>query len=431
MDSPAAPPPVSAEHLAALADAMALRSPTAEGDSTLRDSAALRTAGHSPDSTAWALTQRSFRAAASPKFGPHADACLYTRAGLEQASRRELAEHHARLLQKAGVTRVIDAGSGLGADSLAFLDAGLDVVALEIDPETAAMTAHNLARHPRGAHAQVLVADVLEVMESELVQPGGPWAEYALWFDPARRESGASGPGAGGRRRVFDPEEFSPPLSSIARVAGLNPERVVAAKLGPALEAASVPGAFDVEWITHRQDTSEAVILTPSPEPAIVARRISGNGAVQTMSQPRGAALDADSLDVAPEISAGDILWEPVGSILRAGFVQRLGLELDADLLAPDIAYLLSAAESPNKPETHPFAAPYTVREILPLHPKRMKAWVKANGITELTIKKRGIDVDPAILRRQLLAGAKKGPRQAATLVLTRHGSARVCVVVD
>lgn len=441
MDSPASAPPVSADHLAALADAMDLSSRTADSraaasassghDAVIRDSAILRGRGHSPEATAWALTQRAFRAAAGPKFGPHAESCLYTRAGLEQASRRELAEHHARLLKDAGVTAVVDAGCGLGADSLAFLDAGLDVVALEIDPQTAALTARNLAAHPRGEHAEVLVADVMEVLESGLLRPGGPWAEHALWFDPARRESGASAPGAGGRRRVFDPEEFSPPLSAIARVAAQNPDRVVAAKLGPALEAASVPPEFTVEWITHRQDTSEAVILTPVAKPSLVALRIASDGALDSMSLPRGAQTEDAGLDVAAEISAGDILWEPVGSVLRAGFVQQLGLELDADLLAADIAYLLSAAESSSRPEAHPLATPYTVRETLPLHPKQMKAWVKANGVTELTIKKRGVDVDPAVLRKQLLAGAKKGPRVAATLVLTRHGGNRVCIVVE
>ena len=44
----------------------------------------------------------------------------------------------------AGVRRVVDLGCGIGADALALLDAGLEVVAVDSDPETASIARANL-----------------------------------------------------------------------------------------------------------------------------------------------------------------------------------------------------------------------------------------------------------------------------------------------
>lgn len=430
-----APPPLDPARLAALDAAAEAALPL---DDPLAASSALRAAGHGADATAWALSQRSFRAGARTKLGDRAERMLFTRAGLEQASRAELAARHAATLRAAGASAVVDAGCGLGADSLAFLDAGLDVLAVEIDEETASLTAWNLARHPRGERARVVVADVLELLESGTLAADGEWGGFALWFDPARREAGASG-----RRRTFDPEAFSPPLSALTALSAAEPGRVLAAKLGPGLESASVPGQFDIEWITHRQDTVEAVISTPPGHPgrpSARAVRLEPDACLERPREPLAAPEgspeahdDGAAPDLAPEIRPGDTLWEPVGSVLRAGFVRVLAAELDADQLDPEIAYVLSARESQSAPAAHPLAAGYRVLETLPLHTKKLKAWVRAEGITELTVKKRGVDLDPAAVRRQLLAGSKPSgkARKAATLVLTRHAGKRVAVAVE
>ncbi|GAA1351010.1 class I SAM-dependent methyltransferase [Falsarthrobacter nasiphocae] len=417
-----APAPVPSGHLSALRAAEALGPSSA--DDALAHSSALRSAGHSPEETAWALSQRAFRASAAPRLGARAASMLFTRAGLEQASRAELAARHARLVVEAGARRVVDAGCGLGTDSLAFLDAGLEVVAVEIDPETASLTAWNLAQHPRGGSARVVVGDVVALMEAGAFED--EWADWSVWFDPARREGGPQG-----RRRRFDPEAFSPPLSRIARLAERSSGRVIAAKLGPALDAADAPQGFDVDWTTHRRETSEALILGPRESPRLRAVVISESGE-DVRERPR-ATETAEPPATAPSIEPGDVLWEPAGSVMRAGLVEDLAVELDADLLAPEIAYLLSPAAAWPGTARHPFAAAYRVREVLPLHTKRLKAWVARNAVTELTIKKRGIDADPAQWRKTLLAGSKPGrkPRRPATIVLTRHGENRVAVVVE
>jgi hypothetical protein len=102
--------------------------------------------------------------------------------------------------------------------------------------------------------------------------------------------------------------------------------------------------------------------------------------------------------------------------VVRAGAVAVLGAQLDAGLLDPQVAYLTS-----DQLCSTPFAVTFEVRQRLPFHLKALRAWVREAQIGVLEIKKRGIDVDPAGLRRRLrLAGSN-----SATLVISRtpHGA--------
>jgi SAM-dependent methyltransferase len=107
-----------------------------------------------PELSAAALSQVALRRRARTKFGDAADELFLTRDGLEQATRPDLAAHHAARLRAAGATRVVDLGCGIGTDARAFADAGLEVLAVERDPATAAVARANLA-----GRAEVACAD--------------------------------------------------------------------------------------------------------------------------------------------------------------------------------------------------------------------------------------------------------------------------------
>src|SRR6476646_32094 len=130
-----------------------------------------------PELAATALNQAQLRRLATSKFGSAAADLWFTRDGLEQATRPEVADRHARRLVEAGAHRVVDLGCGIGSDALAFCRAGLDVVAVEIDPQTASVAAANLA-----GRAEVVCADAAEVAAGLLA--GGA----AVFCDPARRD---------------------------------------------------------------------------------------------------------------------------------------------------------------------------------------------------------------------------------------------------
>ena len=166
-----------------------------------------------PALAAAALTQAGLRRQARAKFGAEAETMYFTRDGLEQATRPAIADHHARRFVAAGVRRVIDLGCGIGSDALAFARAGLEVVAVERDPDTAAVAAANLA-----GRATVVCADA-EQVAGDLLADGS-----AVYADPARRTE---------RGRVWRLAEVTPPWSFVTRL--LDGRRPAGVKLAPAL----------------------------------------------------------------------------------------------------------------------------------------------------------------------------------------------------
>lgn len=104
--------------------------------------------GLDPGLVAAALTQSRLRAKARAKLGDFAEGMLFTVAGLEQATRLEVAAHHARRYLDAGCTRVADLTCGLGADALAMAGVGLRVLATDVDETTAALATVNLRAFP-------------------------------------------------------------------------------------------------------------------------------------------------------------------------------------------------------------------------------------------------------------------------------------------
>src|SRR6185312_2604369 len=166
--------------------------PYSEAES-LHTGTELRKAGHSPELVSAAMTQSRLRAKAEAKFGPFAEKMLFTQAGLEQATRLNIAALHAQRFQAAGVEHVAALGCGIGADSMALAKLDRRVTAVERDETTAAVATINLMPWP---DATVVNAEAEDV---DLTGIDG------VWLDPARRTTTTSG-----TNRLFDPEAFSP-----------------------------------------------------------------------------------------------------------------------------------------------------------------------------------------------------------------------------
>lgn len=365
----------------------------------------LRKAGHSPELVAAALTQSRLRAKAEAKFGEFAHQMLFTQAGLEQATRLNIAALHAQRFTTAGITKVADLGCGLGADSLAMASLDINVTAVEMDEITAACTTVNLMPFP---HAQVLCANAQNV---DLAGIEG------VWLDPARRTTSTSG-----TTRLFDPEAFSPPLSFVEELADKG--LAVGVKMGPGIPHDAVPNTAEAQWISINGDVVEAgLYFNQLARPGIrrAALVIGKHGSAELTSAEKYQPQEQDA-QIGP---VSGFLYEPDGAVIRAGLVADLARVMGAHLLDEHIAYLSS-----DEPIDTPFARSYKVLEVKPFNVKALKAWVKANRIGVLDIKKRGVSTTPEELRRQLLTGSGKGPNKA-TLVLTRIGEDRVAIVVE
>jgi SAM-dependent methyltransferase len=327
-----------------------------------------------------AVTQASLRHRAVAKFDADDAARMYfTPDGLEQATRSSVGSHRAaRIAATLPGSSMVDLGCGIGGDLISAARAGLQVTGVERDLFTAAVARANLSA--LGLPGEVVVGDA----ESVDITP------YDVVFaDPARRADG---------RRVFDHNAYSPPWSFVTEL--LNGTACV--KVAPGIPHDAVPEGVEAEWVSDAGEVKEA---------ALWSGRLYGGTTRRATLLPSGA-----SVTEAPEAESGPVgqyIYEPDGAVVRAGLVTAVAAAVDGWLLDPRIAYVTGA-----QLVLTPLASAYEVVEELPYKEKALRSWVRANDVGTLEIKKRGVDLDPAQLRKKL---APKGTA-TATLIITRIG---------
>jgi len=360
----------------------------------------LRAAGHSPDLVSAVVGQASLRVRARAKFGDFAERMLFTRAGLEQATRLNVATLHAVRMRQAGIERVADLGCGIGGDALAFAGAGITVQAVDADEVTAAIAAYNLALFADDATVRQGLAEDWILEQAE--------ARTAVWLDPARRTAGHS------ETRRTAASDWSPSLDWCFALAARMPTGI---KLGPGLDRDLIPDDVEAQWVSADGSVVELVLWSGALAREGVRRAalVVRDGGTHELTAP------ADAED-APVRELGAFLHEPDGAVIRARLIGEAARMLDAGMLDEQIAYLTGDASL-----TSPFVQSFRVRETMPAHVKTINAALRANDIGRLEIKKRGMDVDPAAFRRKL---ALKGS-QEATLILTRTPTGRVAILAD
>jgi SAM-dependent methyltransferase len=351
---------------------------------------------HDPALVAAVLTQVDLRGRAVAKLGAGDAARMFlTPEALEQATPARVAAHRAaRLAHGPGAEtdgtplRVTDLGCGIGADLVALARAGLEVTGVERDPVRAALARANLAALGLPGRVVVAEAEGYDVRDADVV-----------FADPARRDA---------RGRVFDPAAYSPPWSFVQR---LLLERAACVKISPALPHRMVPTGVEAEWVSDDGEVKEATLWSPAL--ATTRRRAT--------LLPSGATVV--SQDSRPPVGpVGAYLLEPDGAVVRAGLVGEVAARVGARLLDPRIAYLTA-----DEPVRTPLARGYAVVEQLPYREKTLRAALRRRDVGALTIKKRGVEVTPEVLRRRL---ALRGDR-SATLVLTRTAGSAVALLVE
>jgi len=381
----------------------------------------LRSAGHSPALVSAVVGQAHLRTKGAGKFGGFAERMLFTRAGLEQATRLGVAARHAGRMRRADIEQVADLGCGIGGDSLAFAGAGLGVLAVDADEVTAAIAAYNLA--PFGDDAVVShstaedfvgtnLADLRELRtnspdscEEPVVLRG---KRTAIWLDPARRTAGHS------ETRRVAASDYSPSLDWAFALASHVPTGI---KLSPAHDRDALPADAEAQWVSADGSVVELVVWSGS-----LARKGVRRSALVIRgdeSHELTAGADAEDADVR---ELGAFVHEPDGAVIRARLIGDVARSLDAGMLDPRIAYLTGDAAV-----TSPFVQSFRVLEVTAANPKAISTALRAHDVGSLEIKKRGMDVDPAAFRKKLsLRGSG-----TATLILTRVGDRRMAILAD
>lgn len=359
----------------------------------------LRSEGHDPATVAAVLTQAKLRKRAVAKFAEFASQMLFTEAGLEQASRLKVAAIHAGRFRSAGIKQVADLGCGIGAESMALASLGIEVKAFEIDEVTAAVATYNLAPFE---NASVEIADV-ETLDLSGFE--------ALYFDPARRE--LHGPKKASTQRHFDPANFSPNYNFVLDKAKTKPTGI---KLGPGHDKRQIPEGCEAQWVSVDGDLVELGLWFGKLARKDIARSallISSTGQHEITS----SEMESPNAELA---DIGEYVYEPDNSLIRSGLIADFAKPLGLTLVSPEIAYLSSSEKI-----SSPWLKGYKVIDNLVFDRKKLKAYVRDNNIGILEIKKRGSDISPEELRKQL---APKG-ESAATLIVTRVGDAHRVLV--
>jgi len=357
----------------------------------------LRKAGHSPGLVAAVLTQAKLRSKAKAKFGPFADRMLFTEAGLEQATRLPVAARHAGRFQAAGLERVADLGCGIGGDALAISALDIDVLAVDADEVTAAIASYNLAPFP-GTTVEHRRAEDVDLRSFD-----------GVFLDPARRTAGH-----GQTSRLTDPDEYSPSLGFAFELAT---GRSLGVKLGPGLDRDLIPSTAEAQWVSVDGQVVEMGLWF-----GVLARPGVGRAALVIRGDAADELTAASDSDDAETGALGEYLYEPDGSVIRARLIGDLARSIDGRMLADGIAYITSDTRT----ET-PFATGFRVVDTLPFNERDLKRALRERGIGTLEIKKRGVDVDPATLRKRLsLSG-----QASATLLLTRVAGKHTALLVE
>jgi len=409
--------PAGARLLAVAADLAASLTPLAAADRLRRR----EPSSPLPVLTA-ALAQADLRARAARRFGDDAVQMLFTRDGLEQATRRSVADHRARSLLHRGageVRTVADLCCGLGGDLVALARAGLAVTGVDSDPVALAAARANL-------DALSLRADLVRADVTEVDLEGFD----AVVTDPARRS---------GRGRETSPSSFSPDWSWVHRLL-TRPDARVCVTTTPALPHRMVPGGCEAEWVGEGGDVLEAALWAGALASG-VRRRATLLGATTLGGDGLGAhgtvtVTDADLPADPPPVrdpQPGDVLVEPHGAVVRAGLVAVVAARVDGALPAPGIAYVLARPD----PSADAVAGAvgrlgvaFAVEEVLPMRDRPVRERLAELGVGRLEILKRGVDVRPEAMRLRLI-GARPSGTASATLVLTRTSTGAAALLVS
>ena len=141
----------------------------------------------------------------------------------------------------AGCTTVADLGCGLGAESLAFLRAGLGVRAVELDPLTAQFAGHNLrVAATRSSETPALLR---ATTCSQATRPCSAAATLTAYSSTQPDAPLATATPGLDRRPTTRPHSISP-------LAAASSVRAGGVKLGPGLDRELIPEDAEAQWVS-------------------------------------------------------------------------------------------------------------------------------------------------------------------------------------
>jgi hypothetical protein len=280
---------------------------------------------------------------------------------------------------------------GIGGDLLALAKIR-PVVGVDRDPVTAHFAAVN-----SGATVHRIEAEQLDFNGMS-----------ALHIDPDRRPTG---------RRTTSLETTEPNLSAIESFIAQVPDAAV--KLAPATR---VPAAWsdrcELEWISRDRECRQLVAWHgglaqfPGQHRATILPAACGSAARTITGQPN------HPISVVPKVNQYVFDLDP--AVLAANLKGALAFQFALSSLADGPSYLTGP-----RPIHDAAIACFDVDDVFPFDTAKLARHLADRAIGQLEIKKRGVDLDPDRLRRELnLRGDN-----VATLLVTRAGERTIAIL--
>jgi THUMP domain-like len=352
---------------------------------------------HSPERVHLLVELAELRGRAAAKFA-RSDEMFFTRLGLEQATDQWVAAYKAsRFALLAGGGNIADLCCGIGGDLLALGGEG-STVGVDRDPIAACFAAANVRA------AGLCECVTLETREIDTLDVG----DFAAWhIDPDRRPTG---------KRTTALDWSSPGVNVVERLLAESPHAAI--KLAPAAD--SPPNwneRCELEWISRDRQCRQLVAWHGDLAQHPGKRRA-------TMLAPEGNTLRSvvgvpnQQLPFAADLD--QFLFEPEPAVLAAHLTGALAAEHGLSAFSPGVAYLTGPAVVED-----PALACFAVEEIMPLNLRKIDGHLRGRNIGQLEIKKRGVEHDPATVRKQLHLDGE----EAATLFLTKLGSKHTAIL--
>ena len=390
------------------------------------------------------------------KFGIENTAFLLCdKLALEQSTAQDIGHWKASLWESARQANknssestpvVHDLCCGMGGDSF-FLPKELTAIGVDLDENRLAMYRYNSCVmrgvSPEACKAHTILADVRKIAkenDSEKEMPARPKADY-FTIDPARRAI------EGENQR--DLRNLTPTFEEVIEIS--KHYKGGMAKIPPGYPICEIPRGTEILYIGSRTDCRECLVqfgeLAQNPDHvrAVMVDKTGNEIANWTFArdEKREARNESEQsqYDHNYELEGRDRVYrtsssesdlplggiskfvaEPAPVLLRSHLFGVVALAHDetTHLISPGIAYVTS-----EKPLPAPAFANYEILESSEISTGAVRAMLKSHDIGKLTLKLRGVKVDPD----QEIKRLKPKGKNAATLFYTRHDGEKIAIL--
>jgi hypothetical protein len=276
---------------------------------------------------------------------------------------------------------------------------GGDLLALSIENRTLGVDSNPIAAHLAAANARAILNQEIEICTQDVAEL--ELDGIAAWhIDPDRRSTG---------RRATSLDYATPDRATIDRLLAQMPHAAI--KIAPATRVPDDWAAgCEREWISRDRECRQQVVWhgdlaeAPGQHRATIIRVGLGKTPPRTIvGQP----------DQSPPITQNParFLFDVDPAVRAAHLTGKLAAEHNLQALASGPTYLTGDTSIANDAALACFEA----LELLPLRTRVLTQVFRTRHIGQLEIKKRGVDIDPEKLRRDL----KLRGDDSATLLLT------------